>query len=163
MGRSISPLSRRSNFQLTFSSNIPHGVLRRHQLGPHFTYLKHTYYTKVRQIEISPYLEGVSFSKYDACGHSMTSVDSAWRCTPTFRLRVYRMIERKLSRKVDRRHGPVIWPSRSPDLNQLDFFLGCCKQSRMYRTGMLERGQQVVRYTVECNTFRRNIRWTHVW
>jgi len=40
MDRSISPLSRWSNFQIKFSSNIPYGVLRRHQLGPHFKYFE---------------------------------------------------------------------------------------------------------------------------
>jgi hypothetical protein len=68
------------------------------------------------------------------------------------------MVERKLSKKVDTRHGPVARPAQSPGLNLLYFFLGCGMQSRKYRRRMLDRRKQVVRYTVECNRFSGNIK-----
>jgi hypothetical protein len=61
--------------------------------------------------------------------------------------------------------GPLAWPTWSPDLNPLDFFLWGCMKSRVYHGGKPEARHQLVEVINEAAVGIRNelghMQWQH--
>ena len=74
-------------------------------------------------------LKFIATYRQNMCYHSLnsrlstTSYFPAGRCTPHWGLAVRQFLNDTFPDKWIGRHGPILWPPRSPDITPLDFFL----------------------------------------
>jgi len=82
--------------------------------------------------ELSLYLEDLDLAKG---GQMWLKNDGA---PPHFSKKVMGFLNENYEGRWNGRHGLLVWPARSPDLNPLNFCLSVCMKSRVYHCGKPE-------------------------
>lgn len=139
-----------THFQYQFSVNVWVGIIGDHLVGPFFlpSRLDGSYYRKFLETELAILLESVPlflrkhmwFMHDGAPAHFFGSVKE-------YLNKIYPL-------RWIGRGGPQEWPSRSPDLNSLDFFLWGHMKSLVYTTPIEDKDDLIHRITEACETIR---------